>query len=334
MALKRLIKASLLRCQILQTVGRALPSSVAILRYHSVQKNPYDCANTIGYDITHSADELDAHMRLVRERFVPITLDDILQCVEHQQALPRRAVAVTFDDGYLDNYEVAAPILARYGVRAAFYVSVGWINSSAVPWFCRLRHGMFSTRMQQWDGGRNIGIQKLNNERDRTKAFLAGCYACATLTGDDQELFLRSMETQLEVEEIGAGRRLMMNWDELRQLQGAGHIVGSHTVTHPNVAQIDEELVFREMSDAKTTLEENLGRTIEHFSYPAPCLQPHWTEATIAIARKVGYRTAVTSMRGSARSQHDPHCLPRLVCSRDVQQLRWDIESSFLGRLA
>lgn len=334
MPLKRLLKASLLRCQVLQTVGRTLPSSVAILRYHSVQENPDDCANTIGYDITHSAAQFDAHMKLIRERFVPITLDEITACSENGEPLPRRAVAVTFDDGYRDNFEIAAPILEKYGVKAAVYVSVGWIDSHVIPWFCRLRHGMFSTHEKAWDGGPGIGVKTLSTEHERMQAFLAGCYMCATLAGAEQEAFLKSMETQLKVEETGVANRLMMSWSELRELQNRGHIVGSHTVTHPNVAQIDDELVFREMAEAKRVLDEKMERNIEHFSYPSPCLQPHWTTATVEIARKVGYRTAVTCMRGSAGRRHDLLALPRIVCSRDVNQLRWDIEKSFLGHTA
>jgi peptidoglycan/xylan/chitin deacetylase (PgdA/CDA1 family) len=61
-----------------------------------------------------------------------------------------------------------------------------------------------------------------------------------------------------------------------------GHIVGSHTMTHPNMAYVDTEVARQEMTESKQGLERELGAGVRHFAYPCPALLPHWTEQTVA----------------------------------------------------
>src|SRR5258708_2191633 len=84
------------------------PSAAVILTYHSIREEPDD--EWIGPGITHSTKIFTRHMELVCRRFHPVTLEDILMFLEGERTLPPRAVAVTFDDGFLDNFETAAPI--------------------------------------------------------------------------------------------------------------------------------------------------------------------------------------------------------------------------------
>ena len=63
---------------------------------------------------------------------------------------------------------------------------------------------------------------------------------------------------------------LMMNWDEARTLLKSGHIVGSHTMTHPNVAQVSVDDARSELAESKLKLEKELGEPVEHFAYPHP----------------------------------------------------------------
>ena len=59
---------------------------------------------------------------ILREQYHPVTLDDIADWLEHKKPLPHRAVAVTFDDGFADNYHLAAPIMEKHDIRGAIYL--------------------------------------------------------------------------------------------------------------------------------------------------------------------------------------------------------------------
>ena len=139
MQLKRLVKRLLVGSRALQAWSRLGPVRAAILRYHSVAEDPQAFATTIGAGIIHSVTAFAQQMELLAREYHPVTIEEIEGFLRGDRDLPRRAVAITFDDGFRDNCESAAPILARFGLRAAFYVTTGCVGTGRAPWFCRLR---------------------------------------------------------------------------------------------------------------------------------------------------------------------------------------------------
>jgi len=91
-------------------------------------------------EITISTDRFRTIVRALREHYRPILLSELLDYLEQKKLWPERTVTVTFDDGYRDNYDCAAPILMEYDVPAAFFVVVNMIGTDCVlPWEEHLR---------------------------------------------------------------------------------------------------------------------------------------------------------------------------------------------------
>jgi peptidoglycan/xylan/chitin deacetylase (PgdA/CDA1 family) len=124
----------------------------------------------------------------------------------------------------------------------------------------------------------------------------------------------------------------MMTWGEVRGLLRQGHIVGSHTMSHPNMAHVAADALKREFVDSKRALERELGQPVTHFSYPCPALQPHWTELTLRESRHAEYQTAVTTIVGLARRRDNPLSLRRILPTKSVDGLRWNMEYAFMNR--
>ena len=78
--------------------------------YHSVMDDPGSQEVYLG-KIVHSRDAFRAQMELLAGRFHPTSLDQVGRFVKGEGEIPSRAVVVTFDDGYTDNYEIAGPVL-------------------------------------------------------------------------------------------------------------------------------------------------------------------------------------------------------------------------------
>lgn len=327
---KRAAKSVLLGCRIPRLVSRLIGPSVVILRYHSIQHDRQLSATTIGSDITHAASEFERQMALVAECFTPLTMDDVLRFVSGQDAGMRRGVAITFDDGFRDNYEVAAPILKRYGLRAAFYVTVGTVGPGNPPWFCRLRWAFHCTPLRQWTAPDGQAWE-LSDFARRHEAFVCASKYCAPRIAAQQEEFIRGTEGQLGAPPFPVAERLMMDWGEIRELQEQGHIVGSHTMGHPNVAHAAAGDAYDELEKSRQILERELRAPVVHFSYPSPGLQPHWNDTTVAISQQIGYKTAVTVDSGSVRSRHHPLRLRRVSVPHDTREFRWVLESTFAG---
>ena len=155
---------------------------------------------------------------------------------------------------------------------------------------------------------------------------------CCKLAGEVQERFVAAIEKELDAELPQSNAIRMMSWDQIRDLAGQGHIVGSHTMTHPNIAQLSPEVARTELSESKRLLEEKLNRRVAHFSYPCPALSPHWTEGTAEETRRTGYDTAVTTDSGLARRHDNPLRLKRIPPTKSVEGLRWNLECAFAGR--
>src|SRR6516165_9461215 len=117
------IKTSFTVNGVIRLAAKLRPPGAAILMYHSVMDDP-DCElQTLG-KIIHSSTVFSRHMELIAREYVPVSLDELARALTDGKELKPRSVAVTFDDGYRDNCEVAVPILNRVGVPATFYVTV------------------------------------------------------------------------------------------------------------------------------------------------------------------------------------------------------------------
>ena len=328
---KRWVKKVLMGAGAARVAQRFGPPSAAILAYHSVQDYPEACADTIGINNIHSTAVFTRQMELLVRAFNPVALEDVLLFAAGEKKLPPRSVAVTFDDGYADNYEIVAPLLNRFGIRGVFYVTVDAIGSESLPWAIRLRHAFRTTRLKAWPEPGNGRFFTLSNMDDRRRAFMVACGQCARLVDIAQEQLVRSVETELETAPPAA-HGIMMNWAQVRRLHETGHTVGSHTLSHPNMAFVTEEEARHEFGESKRRLEEQLGAPVRHFSYPHPALDPNYTQRTATMSRQAGFASGVTTVSAPVRRGQDASLLPRLYTLHDDNDFRWHLERSFFAR--
>jgi peptidoglycan/xylan/chitin deacetylase (PgdA/CDA1 family) len=328
--MKSLTKKAVLGSGLLRLAARARAGSAAILMYHSVRPDPAQSFDLLG-GIVHFEEVFRGQMELLAREFRPINLDAVAESIRAGRELPPRSVVVTFDDGYADNHEVAMPILNEIGVPATFYLTVDCIEKRRAPWPGRLRFPFRTTRRESWrdQTGREW---LLAGDDSREKAFAQACEFCCRLTGAPQDDFVAGVERDLAVPTHPDLDALMMSYEQIHDLMRHGHLVGSHSMTHPNMAYVSHEEADVELSESKKRLEERVGKSVRHFSYPCPALSPHWNELTSEASLRAGYETAVTTDRGLVRSGDEPLRLKRVRPSKTVDGLRWNLECAFAGR--
>lgn len=327
---KNFVKRALLASGALRVVARLKGAGAAILMYHSVMEDPSRVANSLG-GIIHARKIFAGQMELVAREFHPVSVDQVAGFARGETELPKRAVVITFDDGYVDNYEHAMPVLDRVGIPAAFYVTVDCVENRRLPWPSRLRFSFRTTQKQTWTD-QDGKTWHLANEKERDTAYLAICDRVARLAGSAQEQLVGHIELDLDAKLPEDSGQLMMTWDQIRGLIRHGHIVGSHTMTHPNLAYLSIEEARRELVESKQRMESHLNAKVDHFSYPCPALFPNWTEKTAEESRRAGYQTAVTTTSGLARKHDNPLTLKRVRPTKTVDGLRWNLETAFAGR--
>jgi peptidoglycan/xylan/chitin deacetylase (PgdA/CDA1 family) len=319
-----------LRTGVLRMMRGLRGRGAAILMYHSVMEDPRRQDTFLG-GIIHSRSAFRGQMELLAREYHPISLEQVRQFVRGERDIPEGAVVVTFDDGYVDNYEIAAPILYEVGVPATFYVTVGCVEQGKLPWVARLRFIFRTTKKGRWaDSSGKVWL--LSSDLERETAYLFSCDVCCKLSGSAQEKYVACLEDELDARVPIESSALMLNYAQVRELARQGHTVGSHTMTHPNIAHVSLEEASFEMTESKKRLERQLEAAVTHFSYPCPALSPHWTEQTVAASRDAGYETAVTTDGGLARKGENPLRLNRIRPTKTVEGLRWNLACAFAGR--
>lgn len=345
--MKKWAKNAILNSGALRIASSVRPTSIAILMYHSVQPNPSLQADSLG-GIVHSENVFREQMELLARDHHPISLAQAAKYIVEGGELAKRSVVVTFDDGYADNYEVAMPILNQAAIPATFYVTVDCVDNRRLPWPSRLRFAFRKTKLATWNdttaktsflknslAKTSLAVTKtwtLTDAAENEEAYLSTCDVCCQLSGAAQDEFVRLIESELEASLPDHSGSLMMSYEQVHALIRSGHIVGSHTLTHPNMAYLNEEDALTEITGSKLRLESKLGQPIKHFSYPCPALSPHWSERTVAQCRDAGYETAVTTDSGLTRHGDDLLRLKRIRPTKTLEGLRWNLESAFAGR--
>ena len=329
-SVKRMAKGFIASSGLLSLGTSCFPRAAIILAYHSIGENTFgsDSPVNTGQSLTLSA--FEQQMELVARRFRPVTMDDILRFVSGESQLPAGSVAVTFDDGYADNFTRARPVLNRLGIRGAFYVTVASVDSRLPPWFARLRTAFETTPRGEWRDETEGTVWTLCDAASRAEAYRTICRRVAATAGIEQDRLVAMIEADLDVD-LRQPCDQMMTWDQIRQMHAEGHVIGSHTLTHPNLAHIGPDVLRQELEQSKRRLQAELGTEMAHFSYPCPTLKPHWTVETVAVSREVGYRTAVIADRGAVRRGNDPLALRRVFPSYTVDDLLWKLQVVPLG---
>jgi len=124
-----------------------LGRSAVVVVFHRVQ----DQAGADG--LTISVDGFERYCRFFRRHFRVVSLRDLVYDLERGQQV-NRALAITFDDGYRDNYENAASVLEKLSLPATFFVVSQWIGSDVVPWWDRERGARYP--WMTWDQVRSL----------------------------------------------------------------------------------------------------------------------------------------------------------------------------------
>jgi peptidoglycan/xylan/chitin deacetylase (PgdA/CDA1 family) len=306
----------------------ARPRAV-VLMYHSVVEEPEQTANTIR--ISQSRASFESQMSALSRRFNPVSIEQVMEFAAHGRRLPRWSVAVTFDDGFADNYDVVLPILSRYQIPATFYIMVNAVETGTPPWYVRLTFAFSTTTVATWKHPENGHSFAIGSADGKQAALSIAWDLGAARSGDAQERLMQQIEESLQIEPLDAHSGLMMNWDQVRALKKAGHTIGAHTLSHPNLAHVTEGEARSEIWGCKERLEEKLREPIQHFSYPHPALDPHWNAKTFQITREVGFRSAVLTTFGSVLPGDQPLSLKRIPAVKDFDLWIWRLEYAFLG---
>ncbi len=292
---------------VVRTAGRLVQRAqpcLSILIFHRVlaQADPL-------FPEEPDAPRFESMLAPLRDAFAVLPLADAVRRLG-DGTLPPSALAITFDDGYADNEQVALPILQRLGLPATFFVATGFVDGGRM-WNDTVVEAVRRTRRDRLDvDDLGLGVHDLSTPVLRRAAIDRLL---------PQVKYLPPRERLERVEAIAARcgaalpADLMMTTAQVRSLHRAGMTIGGHTVNHPILCSVDDADARREIGDNKRQLEEALQAPVSLFAYPNGKPDRDYAARHAAMVRDVGYAAAVSTAPGAARADTDPMQLPRFT---------------------
>lgn len=255
------------------------------------------------------AARFDTVLRWLKASFTVVRLDHAVEMLR-SGTLPPRAVAITFDDGYADNYTVALPILQRHGMSATFFIASGFLDGG------RMFNDTAIEMVRRFEGD-ELDFTRCGLGRYGTRNLVEKRNAIACLIPKLKYLTLEERAHKLaEVSGISGvllPDDLMMSSTQVRSLHAGGMAIGGHTRTHPILSTLDDEKAFDEISGDKVCLEAIVGEPITLFAYPNGKPGRDYLVRHTQMVRQAGYLAAVSTSPGAARRGADLYQLPRFT---------------------
>lgn len=273
-------------------------------------------------------DSFRQHLQTIKKLFEVLPLSDWVERRAQGKPLPRRACAVTFDDGWLDNLEYALPILRQEQVPATVFAVANMIGTTQQFWPNRLArllttpgigrdHEAFAW-LRPLAGYRATGVLT-------AESIAAVIDACKRFSDPELAARLEHMEAAAALPPVAAPA--LMDWSQLQRMQASGLVeIGSHTRHHYRLAgDLPTHLLHDEIAGSRTQLEQMLNKPVKLFCYPNG-------DVSRPAAELVGkhYLAAVTTRRGINAAD-----TPALALSRiGVHEHIGDTDQRFQARLS
>jgi peptidoglycan/xylan/chitin deacetylase (PgdA/CDA1 family) len=256
---------------------------------------------TKGLAGTITRKKFEAALEFLTEHYNPVSLQDIIASF-HGHALPARPVLVTFDDAYASVSEVAAPICAKFGVPAVFFVNGSCLDNRQLALdnlVCYVAN-VFGLETI------NATIQTVEGHEDcevRSLAEVFGRFLPHISLSARKAFQSRLVEvSRIRDGELAGDAGLYLSSKQLRDLASFNFEIGDHTYGHVHCRSLLAGEFAEEIDRNRTRLELVSGKKIRSFSVPygssgdlTPDLENH--------LKRSGYE-AIFLAEGCANSAH------------------------------
>ena len=283
--------------------SRVAKSGAVVLTLHRVlTDSEYEVADSQRGMLVR-AGSFESLLQYLQKHCSLVSLDSPLAADKREDSKPR--VAVTFDDGWKDNFQTAFPIARKFGLPFTVFICPELIGGNGPFWtevVCSL-----------WGAARRAG--KLHIMRALSGGMMNGSVdslieRLKQASESDRETFITEVKAALvrynfkpHTSDLGE----LLDWDDVKEMSEAGVQFGSHTNTHQILTQIPQTEALQELTQSKHAIEAQL-RSCSWLAYP----NGDWSEQVRQLASDSGYHRAFSNSPGVWKQNTDPFCIPRI----------------------
>ena len=312
MAKKEIFANILNKTKVFDILSKLNQNNFFVFNYHrlysSKLQTPFDegvCEYTI--------DTFETHLKWIKNNFDVLSEKDVLN-MSNDGKVPKRCALITFDDGYIDNYSLAFPLLKSYNLPAIFFIPTQAIDERVLGWWDIISYLIKKSPKEEIiiDSRK---FQLLNHDqKEYAIAYFVNKFKTTPFTSYEKLIDILSVSCDVEIPSYAEQSEQLMTWENLNEVIGHNITIGSHTHTHRVLNTLDENEQFNELQKSKKILENKLNCKINSLSYPVGEYS-HFSTATKKIAKKAGYKICFSNSTGFNKNSIDPYDIKRFGLS-------------------
>lgn len=300
---------------------KIIPGSVNIIAYHRVVADIEKAEKDAIYGLVVSAATFRRHCEILRKSFDVVSLETAAYFLDGMRNVSRPLAVITFDDGYLDFYEQAFPVLNEFGLPATVFLPteyigghkplahdrIYWLVKQAIEKSVPLTNALIKAGI-----AKNLAAT-LGSETDILKLSDSIVY----LPNELREAVIFQLEHALgnQFEDYPREYQLL-DWEMICEMSRKGISFGGHTANHVVLPLEDESAMEKELVESKKTLESKLGKKVITFAYP----NGEYNTQTKQLLARAGYKIAVTTEKRINRPMSDMLALGRIsLCEESTR---------------
>lgn len=313
--------------KIIHEIRKIRQQKAVILMYHQVCDRKDD-----PWELAVHPNHFQAHLEYLRKHFDLLSMSDLAEGIAKKKV--KRAIAVTFDDGFKDNYHNAAPLLDWLEVPATFYVATTAIQDEKIYWWDALQHVVFHSEVlpRELDlkiSGENVHFMfrsdqvltprlmnqlrawncRLSIPNERVSLYMLLWSRIKPLSYTQQNTVLQEIMDWAGCRDVSFRDCVPMSVREIQILsRNPLFSIGAHSVHHASLSQHNASDQAYEVEESKRQLESWLGKSVNGFAYP----YGSYNAVTQQLLRKSGFRYAVSTESKPVTPEDDPFALPRM----------------------
>ena len=309
-----------------------------VLTYHGVLADGGDQYEFLNHNFVH-ASVFERQMRWIRDHYRPVPLSELVARYRAGEAPAPRTVAITFDDGFANNYSAAFPILQRHGIPFTVFLSTGLLDRpGTLLWTERVKRSIYlcdrpSVTVDVLGRARTLDLQSIAS---RTAAAREVLLELKHQPIPSRDAAVAGIEATCGTPALGPAdheRYAFLSWDQVRAMRAAGVEFGSHTVNHPILSQVDSDSLAFELGESKRRIEAELGEPCDLFAYPngSPA---DFGDREKRELEQAGYRAAFALSGRVNGRMPDLYALDRINVGRQLDGATFELAAAGLLGLA
>ena len=234
--------------------------------YHGVVRN-----NSTFFSPSHiQIKQFEKHLQYLKKHFEIISLPEAFYSYRNNIVPKKKSITVSFDDGYLNNLELALPLLEKYKIKTTFFVvgSCTENNSNKLLWTDKISCFEHFFKKEKIEFNNNVFLNgKEINSKKSIKTFLK------SLKANERDNIINELDNKYnlssKIKQLDSEIWKMMNKEEIIKLASSDFVeIGSHGYDHYNLGIINLQDAIKDMKKSKIALEETINKPVNMIAYP------------------------------------------------------------------